>query len=275
MVSAAADSAAAESAAADSAGADSAPATSRRAALLGRLGLRPTVGEVVRAELEMAIRAAEARASTVGGPSVTVLDAGCGRVSALRPFRARIGRFVGADIHAPARGALPYLDEFAVVDLCTDADAFPPESFDLILSSFTLEHFHDPTAALRAFNRWLRPDGVLVVTTVNRRHPFVAAYLALPRRVRERLQPVVKVSRADAHPLVGACNDPSAVEAALREAGFADVRLQLFGHLARAWRRTLPTHALGLLGDGLARPFPSRRSTILAVARGSGRPRSR
>ena len=53
----------------------------------------------------------------------------------------------------------------------------------------------------------------------------------------------------------------------LVEAGFSDVRLRTIGYLARAWGRHLPTFALGLVGDVLAQPFPSRRSTIVIVAR--------
>lgn len=241
--------------------------SNRRVALLARLGLEPSVQDVVRSELEAAVTAAERR-SAVGGEAVAALDAGCGRVSALRPFRSRIGRFVGADIHAPAPGALPHLDEFAVVDLCaSDPSAFPPASFDVILSSFTIEHFSDPPAAFRAFRLWLRPGGVLVATTVNRRHPFVAAYLRMPSGLRARVQPLVKASTADAHPIVGVCNSPDAVAVGLREAGFEDVRVTLVPHLARAWGRRSVTFGAGVVGDVLARPFPSRRSTIVAVAR--------
>ena len=195
-----------------------------------------------------------------------MLDAGCGRVSALRPFRARIDQFIGADIHPPAT-PLPHLDEFRVVDLCTSSDAFPSGSFDVILSSFTVEHFERPPAALANFRRWLRPAGTLVITTVNRRHPFVAAYLGAPVAVRNRLQPLVKATAGDAHPLVGACNDPAVLTDGLRGAGFRDVDLTLVPHLARAWGRTLPTFAAGLLGDVLSRSLPDRRSTIVAVAR--------
>jgi SAM-dependent methyltransferase len=237
----------------------------RRFSLLARLGIEPTVQALVRFELDTALAAAEAQADSRG---VAVLDAGCGRVSALRPFRSRIARFVGADIHRPASGVLPYLDEFVEVDLCaSDPTAFEPASFDVILSSFTLEHFGDPPAALRAFARWLRPGGTLVATTVNRRHPLVAAYLAAPPPLRHRLQPVVKTSAADAHPIVGACNDPATLEAALVEAGFCEVSVAGVSHLARAWGRTLPTFALGLVGDLVASLDPSRRSTIVAVGR--------
>jgi SAM-dependent methyltransferase len=233
----------------------------RRFTVLPRLGIAPSTGELVRAALDRAMDAAE-----TDGQPIAVLDAGCGRASALRPYRSRIARFVGADIHRPAAGSLPYLDEFATVDLCVDREAFPTDSFHLILSSFTVEHFADPAAAFRHFRGWLRPGGRLVVTTVNRRHPFVRAYLSIPQRARRRLQRLVKATEGDAHPLVGACNDPATIRAALRDAGFADVSVRLTGHLARAWGRRWPTYALGLAGDLLGRGMPSRRSTIVAEA---------
>jgi SAM-dependent methyltransferase len=233
-----------------------------RFALLPRLGIEPSVGSLVHEALERAIAAAEARSPG----AVAALDAGCGRVSALRTFRPRIARLVGADIHEPST-PLPHLDEFAVVDLCRPANGFAAGSFDVVLSSFTLEHFAEPAAALANLRGWMRPGGTLVITTVNRRHPFVGAYLALPDRWRRGLQPFVKATAGDAHPLVGACNDPAAIHAALAAAGFGEIRLTTVGHLARAWGRRRPTFALGLVGDLLTAALPSRRSTIVAVAR--------
>jgi SAM-dependent methyltransferase len=233
-----------------------------RFALLPRLGIAPTVGSLVHEALDRAVSAAEARSPGAVG----ALDAGCGRVSALRTFRPRIARLVGADIHEPS-APLPHLDEFAIVDLCGDGSDFPDATFDLVLSSFTLEHFADPVAALTNLRHWLRPGGTLVATTVNRRHPFVAAYLGLPSGPRHAIQPLVKATAADAHPLVGACNDPTAVREALVTAGFVDIRLTTVGHLARAWGRHWPTFAVGLAGDLLTRGAPSRRSTIVVVAR--------
>jgi SAM-dependent methyltransferase len=241
----------------------------RREAVLRRLGITPPAGQLVRAALDEAVARAEAGAVEAGAeaPAIAVLDAGCGRLSALAAYRARIGRFVGVDVHAPAPGSLPYLDEFAVVDVCAGPDAFPPATFDVVLSSFTVEHFADPAAAFANLHGWLRPGGTLVLSTVNRRHPFVAAYLGLPDGLRQWAQPLVKATRADAHPLVGACNDPAALRSALVAAGFEEVRVQTVGHLARAWGRRLPTFALGVVGDLLASGFPSRRSTLVVSAR--------
>lgn len=236
-----------------------------RFALLPRLGIDPPVGALVHRALDDAIRAAEHRSPG----AVTALDAGCGRVSALRTFRPRIRRLVGADVHQPSV-PLPHLDEFAIVDLCGTSDGFADRSFDVVLSSFTLEHFADPAAALANLRRWMRPGASLVITTVNRRHPFVAAYLGLPDAPRRRLQPLVKATAADAHPLVGACNDPTAIRVALEAAGFDGIRITTVGHLARAWGRRWATFALGLVGDLLTGAMPSRRSTILAVARAPG-----
>ena len=220
------------------------------------LGLTPTAREVV-------LRWCEAAVPHEGG---VALDAGCGRASLLRPFRRRLSRLVGVDLHAPA-GPMRWLDEFAVADLCRDVGAFPPATFDVALSNFTVEHFADPDAAVRVMAAWLKPGGWLVLATVNRRHPFVEAYLSLPPWLRARLQPVVKRSEADAHPLVGACNTPRRVRDTLIAAGFTDIELVTTSHLARAWGRTVPTWLLGLLGDIAAHPMPARRSTIVARAR--------
>lgn len=238
----------------------------RRFAILPRLGITPTTAQLVTAALDEAIEVAGARARTDGGSGIAALDAGCGRVSHLTRYRSRIERLVGADIHEPAPGALPHLDAFVTADLCVDGDAFPPATFDIVLSSFTVEHFADPATAFRHLRRWLRPGGRLVLTTVNRRHPFVRAYLGLPGPLRNRLQPLVKATAADAHPLIGACNDRAALTAALAGAGFEDVRIMTVGHLARAWGRRFPTYALGLVGDLLTVPFPARRSTIVISA---------
>ncbi len=227
--------------------------TGLRARIGRELGLEPTTADVVTAWLDEALPAS----------SGSALDAGCGRLSHLKQFRSRLDRFSGVDIHEPA-APLGWLDEFRVVDLCVDADAFEPDTFDVALSNFTVEHFADPVAAFRTIQGWLRPGGTLIITTVNRAHPFVDAYCSISAEMRGRLQPVVKASAADAHPVVGACNTPRLIRDGLTAAGYEDIRIVTTDHLARAWGRTLPTWALGLIGDMAAHSMPARRSTIVA-----------
>ncbi len=227
----------------------------RRERLLRRLGLVPTTAEVTHAFLDAALPAS----------SAVVVDAGCGHVSALRPFRDRVSDLVGVDIHPP-ESPLPWLDRFLQADLCRDADALPAASLDVVLSSFALEHVHDPGAALRTLARWLRPGGWLILTTVNRAHPFVDAYCAMPRGLAGPLQRLVKEGPGDAHVLVASVNTPARLRAALIAAGFGDVELITTDHLARAWQRRGGTFVLGLLGDLAAHAFPLRRSTMVVRA---------
>ena len=244
----------------------SGPAERSRLSILPPLGIRPSTSEVVSVVLDEALDEAAARAAHEGRP-VAVLDAACGRVSALRPFRSRIGHLAGADIRTPPAAAVAHLDRFVLADLCGDPDAFAPGTFDVVLLSFAVEHLADPPAALANLARWARPGATIVVTTVNHRHPFVAAYLGLPAPLRDRLQATVKRGPADVHVIVGACTTRQGLSRAMRAAGWTDVRIGTVGHLARAWARTWPTFAIGIAGDILASGVPARRSTLIAVAR--------
>lgn len=245
------------------------PADERwRFTILPRLGIRPSLSEVLRATMDDVV----ARAGSRPQPGerdpgrLALLDAGCGGSSFVRRYRPRIDHLVGVDIHPPA-GSLRHLDAFVQADMCRDADALPPASFDIVISKFTVEHLGDPPAAFVNMRRWLRPGGSVVLVTVNRRHPLVAAYLDLPSSLQARLQRRVKASAHDAHPLVGACNAPGSLRTALADAGFEAIELRYVSHLARAWGRWPPGYLLGLAGDLVAQRFPSRRSTLVATAR--------
>lgn len=243
-------------------GADCPHLASSGVGFLDRIGVR-SLGPAVRRPLDSALATLEAASP---GHRLIALDAGCGHASPLAPSRHRLQRLVGVDIHRP--DPIPaYLDEFAEVDLCGPPEALPAGTFDLVLSNFTLEHFADPPTAIRNLARCLRPGGILLLSTVNRRHPFVDAYLRLPPRLRSPLQVTVKATAADAHPLVGACNDPSAVRSALADAGLDAVQVEMVSNLAHAWGRRRVTFLIGAVGDLLCHTMPGRRSTIVAWAR--------
>lgn len=223
----------------------------------------PSLGALLRRRIEEALTAAEALAA---GRPIIALDAGCGERTAFRSVRDRIGRLVGLDVHPPSGSGLD-VDTFVLADLCAGPPPVAEASVDLAASVFTVEHFPDPGAALRNLGRCLVPGGRLVIVTVNRRHPFVAAYFVLPGPIRRRLQRLVKARAADAHPLVGACNTPGAIRESLVGAGFSVEAIDTVGHLATAWGRHPLARLLGRIGDRLTAPFPGRRSTLVVLAR--------
>lgn len=193
------------------------------------------------------------------------LDAGCGSHSLLASFGPRIAYLAGVDVRPPPDGHA-WLDEFRLADLCRDVEAFSAGEFDVVLCAFALEHLPDPHSALLTMHDWLRPGGWLILSTVNRRHPFVSAYMSLPNPLGRPLQRLLKRNPADAHPLVGACNTPADLRAALVSAGFEQITMRTTDHLARAWRRFPPARLLGALGDRATRALSGRRSTIIVRA---------
>ena len=198
------------------------------------------------------------RLESPGG--ATVLDAGCGHDSPLRPFRPRIARLVGADIAAPGRAAglsRRVRDRRPVRGPTSRSRRRPSTSILIELR----RRAHGRSAggvrppAPSAPAGWApRRDDRQPATSVHRRLPGAAQ-----RRCARRSSALVKVSPADAHPLVGACNDPATVRRMLEDAGFVDNRLRTVGPpspgvgSAAAHRAARPTVGDALVG-GTGRP---------------------
>ena len=103
-----------------------------------------------------------------------VLDIGCGTGFLLERLAERGFSGVGIDLspesveHAKRR-----LAEIGAADRLTAqvGSAYEPPAgpFDLITLTGVLEHLEDPRACLRALREQLAPDGLLVISTPNRR----------------------------------------------------------------------------------------------------------
>jgi SAM-dependent methyltransferase len=91
------------------------------------------------------------------------LDLGGGNGELFLPLNRRGYSYVNVDLHPSGQGELVVGDAH---DL-----PFPAESFDLVVSSDSLEHFHSPSVALREAARVLKPGGRLVAW-VPFMHPF-------------------------------------------------------------------------------------------------------
>jgi 2-polyprenyl-3-methyl-5-hydroxy-6-metoxy-1,4-benzoquinol methylase len=102
-------------------------------------------------------------------PGLRVLDVGCGAAPALR-YLTHLGyESFGSDLVLyPLKQAHRVAPAAAVIcNDVTEGHAFADESFDVVLAADVIEHLHDGDALLRECYRVLKPDGYLIVSTVN------------------------------------------------------------------------------------------------------------
>lgn len=92
-----------------------------------------------------------------------ILDAACGDGVGLRELRdLEFERCAGIDLcEGKAQNARAHGYPVAVGDL--HALPWPADTFDVVYSSHTLEHAHDPKAVLREMRRVAKPSGELVL----------------------------------------------------------------------------------------------------------------
>lgn len=100
-------------------------------------------------------------------PAGRLLDVGCGGGRFLNRMKKRGWQVEGIDFDAQAtqRTAARYGIRVHTGDLAQCV--LPPDSFDAITMSQTIEHLYDPAATLAECLRILKPGGLLVMTTPN------------------------------------------------------------------------------------------------------------
>jgi SAM-dependent methyltransferase len=109
----------------------------------------------------------------VGG---SVLDLGCGTGELAHALAAAGLRVTGCDISARMLHRAAAADPADKIDwIQLEAGwqelPFTPETFDAVVASSVLEYVDDPTTVLRECHRVLRPDGVVMGTVPDLRHP--------------------------------------------------------------------------------------------------------
>jgi SAM-dependent methyltransferase len=100
----------------------------------------------------------------------SALEIGTGTAAFLeRLSDAGFGELVGIEPSTAAIDAAPAHRKAWIREGIFEGSDYPPESFDLICCFMTLEHVQDPGALVAAAHRLLRPGGVFVGVTHNRR----------------------------------------------------------------------------------------------------------
>lgn len=106
------------------------------------------------------------------GPSVWVLDLGCGRGGVVEELWGQAAGWVGVD---PDRASLVEHRLAHLPRAAAGAETlpFPDGTFDLVTCSWVLEHLPEPERALREVARVLTPGGSFVFLTPNAAHPLL------------------------------------------------------------------------------------------------------
>lgn len=136
-----------------------------------------------------------------------VLENGCGVGMYLQHLEPYAGRIVGLE-YDYERAKEAGISSENIVNSAGEMLPFPNGCFDFVLSHEVLEHVSDDRAAIEEMVRTLRPGGRLVLFCPNRGYPFethgvywrgryrfgnIPLVNYLPRRVRDRLAPHVRV----------------------------------------------------------------------------------
>lgn len=132
---------------------------------------------------------------------VRVLDVGCGRGIGRRPeyqwaIRPNVDEYWGLD---PDESRFPPTGLFDQHQHALMETAKLPENyFDVAYSYMVMEHVADPTGFLKALVRCLKPGGVYIFLTPNKRHYFtITASLLHSLKLDESVLRIIKRSTID------------------------------------------------------------------------------
>jgi len=201
-------------------------------------------------------------------PSFTLLDvgAGAGAIPQMN-FRGVVARVSGIDPD-PRVMRNPNLDEAAqgFAEKLPYADA----SFDVAFSDNVLEHLPNPEVVFREVRRVLRPGGVYVFKTPNRRG-YVATIarwtpLSFHKLVNEKRGRIAD----DTFETLYRANTPEDIRALARAAGFDVERLDLCDGRPEYLRLTAPTYLVGWMIERALTKVPGLarfRAAIIGVLR--------
>jgi ubiquinone/menaquinone biosynthesis C-methylase UbiE len=208
----------------------------------GRVTGEPGTLDYARRLVEARQRYAPWMAETLdyaGAGGLDVLDVGCGQGMDLIGYAQAGARITGIDL-TPRHAELArlHLAAFGLQGAVVVGDAesmpFPDRSFDRVSSNGVLHHTPDMGAALREINRILRPGGEARIVLYNRRslhyrlaqvwwRGWIRGGLRREHSMAGVLSSGVERTSIGARPLVRVYA-PAEVQAALRDAGFSEVR---------------------------------------------------
>lgn len=107
-------------------------------------------------------------------PDSQVLDLGCGRGGLVEQLEHPLDLLVGVDPDVTSLREHRLVGKLPLTAGLSGALPFVDGSFDIVFASWVLEHVVEPKKVLGEVGRVLRPGGVFVFITPNKRHPLIS-----------------------------------------------------------------------------------------------------
>ncbi|MGH2544787.1 MAG: class I SAM-dependent methyltransferase [Ardenticatenaceae bacterium] len=155
-----------------------------------------------------------------------LLDLGCGAGGVIELFSEQLRLPVGIDRDEASlqRHRAPAV---RLVAGSLERLPFPVETFDLVISSWTLEHLHDPQAVFEEVARILRPRGHFVFLTPNARSGIARINRLAPHVAQARLVSMLYGrAETDTFPTAYRINTIAGIAALASSVGLQPVTLQ-------------------------------------------------
>lgn len=213
------------------------------------------------------------------GAGQCVLDVGCGTGATTLAAAQRTGdqgECIGVDISAPMLAlARERAAQAGIAARFVEADAqthaFPPASFDRIVSRFGVMFFDDPVAAFTNLRRAARPGAAMRL--VAWRSPDENAFMTTGERAAASLLPDLPVRQPNA-PGQFAFADRARVAAILTQAGWSDIDIQPIDVACTISEPDLISYIgwLGSVGQRLQTADEPLRSAVIGTVRAAFEP---
>ena len=157
-----------------------------------------------------------------------MLDAGCGRAGVIGLFRDKARLTVGLDVDLASLRDNVGLHQ-AVLGKLAELP-FATASFDLVLSSWVIEHLQEPETALAEIARVLRRGGGFIFLTPNAWNYIVLVNRLTPAWLQRRLVPrVYGRQEKDTFPVVYRANTRRKLDGELGRAGLRNEEFHYVG----------------------------------------------
>lgn len=177
----------------------------------------------------------------------TCLDYGAGRGNVKQMNFKDIARFVAGIDAEKAVFENPFLHEAKLLDLTNSIIPYADNTFDVVFSDNVIEHVENPGVVFKEIQRVLKPGGVFLAKTPNKRHYMPVIARIAPTWFHRFYNKLRGRKCIDTFPTFYKCNTRASVVKYAEKAGFLVKRIEFIEGRPEYLRLTALTYLCGYL----------------------------